>query len=97
MTTMTTTWPLTLLVALALGGPVSAEDSDTSGAAVPPAAGLVATQIRQEGFPCDEPSSATRDKDASSAMETVWIIGCKNATYRVRLVPDMEAHIEKLQ
>lgn len=82
-------------VALAVSAPAAAQDT-ASGAAVPVAAGLVATQIRQQGFRCDEPSSATRDKDASTAEETVWVIGCDNATYRVKLIPDMAAQIEKI-
>ncbi len=56
-------------------------------------ADLVATEIRHQGYPCHEPSSAIRDKDESTPGETVWFIGCDNANYKVRLVPDMAAEI----
>jgi hypothetical protein len=71
------------------------------------AADIVATQIRSQGYACDEPSSAKPDQKAepSSAKpdqkasrpdETAWILTCKNATYRVKLVPDMAAQVEQL-
>ena len=60
------------------------------------AADVVATQIRAQGYLCKEPSDATRDQTASAPDEAVWILNCENATYRVRLVPDMAAQVEKL-
>jgi len=29
--------------------------------------------------------------------EPLWILNCANATYRVRLIPDVAARIERLQ
>jgi len=60
------------------------------------AADIVATQIRSQGYACDEPSSAKPDQKASRPDETAWILTCKNATYRVKLVPDMAAQVEQL-
>ena len=60
------------------------------------AANIVATQIRAQGYACEEPTDANRDQETSKPDETAWILTCKNATYRVRLVPDMAAHIEQL-
>ena len=60
------------------------------------AANIVATQIRAQGYACQEPSDANRDQDASKPDEMAWILTCKNATYRVRLVPDMAAQVEQI-
>ena len=61
------------------------------------AADLVATQIREQGYDCKNPTSAKRDQKASEPDETVWILTCKDASYRVRLVPDMAADVEKIE
>lgn len=57
---------------------------------------IIAAQIRQQGFPCDNPQSAQRDREASRPDEAVWVLQCDNATYRVRLIPDMAAHVERI-
>jgi hypothetical protein len=56
----------------------------------------VATQVRTQGYQCDDPVSATRDTDLSKPDLAVWNLKCKNASYRVMLVPDMAARITKL-
>jgi hypothetical protein len=61
------------------------------------AANLVATQIREQGYDCQDPTSATRDQEASEPNETVWMLTCKNASYRVRLVPNMAAQVEQIE
>lgn len=58
------------------------------------AANLVATQVREQGFECREPVSAEREPPLDG--DAVWILTCSNVTYRVRLVPDMAAHIETI-
>lgn len=58
---------------------------------------VVAAQIRSQGFACDKPQNATKDATLSRPDEAVWILTCENATYRVRLIPDMAAKIEQLQ
>jgi len=60
------------------------------------AADIVAKQIRKQGYACQEPSSAKRDLGASKPDQAAWILTCKNATYRVRLVPDQAAKVEQI-
>ena len=57
---------------------------------------IIASQIRRQGFACDKPKSATRDQKLSSANETVWVLQCEQDAYRVRLVPNMGAKVERL-
>ncbi len=61
------------------------------------ASSIVAAQVRAQGFGCVAPKTATRDERASRPDEVAWILVCKNASYRVRLVPDMAAKIEPLK
>lgn len=56
----------------------------------------IATQVRTQGYQCDEPVSATRDTGLSKPDLAVWNLKCKNTSYRVTLVPDMAARITKL-
>ena len=58
------------------------------------AASLVATQVRDQGYACDEPASAKPEQGEDG--DNVWRLECKNASYTVRLVPDMAATIEKI-
>ena len=55
---------------------------------------IIAAQIRDQGYACDKAVSAKRDGERLD--DAVWILKCQNATYRVRLVPDMAAHVERL-
>ena len=55
---------------------------------------IVATQVRDQGYQCDEPTSASQDQESEG--DAVWTLKCANATYRVRLVPDMAAAIEQI-
>ena len=55
---------------------------------------IIAAQIRDQGYSCDKALSAERDGQRSD--DVVWILKCENAKYRVRLVPDMAAHVERL-
>jgi hypothetical protein len=56
----------------------------------------IAAQIRSQGYACDQPQSATRDPQASKPNEEVWILRCEGASYRVRLIPDMAARVERI-
>ncbi|MFL5022019.1 MAG: hypothetical protein ACJ8B9_07740 [Microvirga sp.] len=40
--------------------------------------------------------TAQRDAQLSKPDEVVWNLRCGNASYRMRLTPDMAARIEKL-
>jgi hypothetical protein len=62
-----------------------------------PAAEIVAAQIRSQGYACTRPVTAVRDQAASQPNMTVWVLSCGNARYRVRLVPDMAAHVTQLK
>lgn len=86
-----------LAATLAAGAATAADDKNEAGGNNLVTADLVATEIRHQGFPCHEPSGAVRDKDDSTPGETVWFIGCDNATYKVRLVPDMAAVITPVE
>ena len=56
----------------------------------------IAAQIRAQGYACDQPQSATRDPQASRPDEEVWLLRCEGASYRVRLIPDMAAQVERI-
>jgi hypothetical protein len=57
---------------------------------------IIAVQIRIQGYDCDRPLSAERDKKMSKPHAVAWILRCENATYRVRLIPKMAAKAERL-
>ena len=59
--------------------------------------GDIADQVRSQGYECDQAITVTRDVKRSRADSAVWILKCRNAVYRVRLDPDMGAHITKLR
>jgi len=59
-------------------------------------AGILADQVREQGHRCDEPARAEPDNARSRADERAWIVTCANASFRVRLIPDMGAVIEPL-
>jgi len=61
------------------------------------AADIIADHIRSQGYVCDSPLSAKRDAHASKPDEQVWALSCAKGRYRVRLVPDMAAVVEKIQ
>lgn len=57
---------------------------------------VIAAQLKHQGYACDRPASATRNKERSKPDSAVWALKCESATYRVRLVPDMKADVEKI-
>jgi hypothetical protein len=57
----------------------------------------IAAQIRIQGFACDKPLRAVRDKRRSKADHDVWVLKCSNATYRFSRYPDRPAKVEVLQ
>ena len=62
-----------------------------------PAVADLAGQVRLQGHPCKGSVSAQRDPEQSKPDEPVWILKCVNATYRVRVIPDMAARVERLE
>jgi hypothetical protein len=57
---------------------------------------ILVAQLRIQGHVCEKPQSATRDAERSKADMAVWIVKCENATYRMFLVPNMAAKVEKV-
>ncbi|WP_046866653.1 hypothetical protein [Microvirga massiliensis] len=57
---------------------------------------ILASQLRGQGYRCDAPVTAQRDAQLSKPEEAAWILKCANASYRMRLIPDMAARIEPL-
>ena len=57
---------------------------------------LLAVQIRDQGYSCNKPVSAQRDVSRSRPGEAVWLLKCTTETYRLRLIPDMAARVERL-
>lgn len=80
---------LAVLAALSGAGSLTASAQED-------ATNVVADQIRAQGYKCDSPQDAKRDAQASKPDEAVWILQCESGSYRVRLVPDMAAAVEKI-
>src|SRR6266568_3321372 len=57
----------------------------------------VAAQIGLQGYRCDQPITARRDARRSKPDSAVWVLKCRNASYSVRLVPDMAARVTELK
>ena len=70
----------------AMPGAATAQDAKT----------IVASQIRSQGYTCDQPKSATRDAKASKPYAVVWVLVCETNSYRVTLVPNLAAQVEVL-
>ena len=58
---------------------------------------IIALQISKQGYACKNPEKATRDVERSKPDQAVWVLVCESGTYRVRLVPDMAAHVERVE
>lgn len=86
----------------ALGGALAlnAADSAMSPSAVAQdddgAVNIIAAQIRRQGFACKSPESATKEGKASKPDLPVWVLDCGEISYRVQLVPNMAAKVERL-
>jgi hypothetical protein len=57
----------------------------------------LAAQVRLQGHRCDEPLSATKDTALSRPNEAVWVLKCANASYRLSVIPNMAAKVERLE
>jgi hypothetical protein len=66
-------------------------------AAAETAKDMLAAQVRTQGVVCDDARRATRDTKRSKPDHEVWVLTCKNATYRVSRYPDMAAKIDRLR
>ena len=54
---------------------------------------VVAIQLRAQGIPCNNPTKAVKDLQDSTPDEMTWVIMCKEATYRVKLIPHLGARV----
>jgi hypothetical protein len=57
---------------------------------------IIAAQIRMQGVQCEKPTSAQHARELSKPNQQVWVLRCANATYRVKLTPDLAAQVERL-
>jgi hypothetical protein len=84
-------------VAALLAGAAGYSAAQPRGAAKEDApAELLAVQLRKQGFPCYRPVTAERDVALSMQDQAAWVVRCANASYRMRLTPDMAAIVELL-
>jgi hypothetical protein len=58
---------------------------------------IVADQVRAQGFACAEPATAVRDEANSKPDQAAYVLTCADASYNVRLVPDMAAQVTPAQ
>lgn len=81
-----------VFVSICLAGTVAtaaAKDQDT-------VASVVADQVRSQGFPCRNPSSAKRIAAESVPNQTAYLLKCEGTTYRVLLIPDQAAEVARV-
>jgi len=57
---------------------------------------IIAVQIRRQGFACTSPQKAERDKTIGNPDDPIWTLTCENAVYRVHLIPNQAAKVERL-
>jgi hypothetical protein len=57
---------------------------------------IVATTVRSQGHPCENPKRASRDEAASAPDRAAWVVECANASYWVRYDNDVPAEIRRL-
>ena len=55
---------------------------------------VLAIQLRAQGLPCTKPTRAEKDTPDSRPDEMAWVISCKEATYRVTLIPHIGAKVD---
>jgi hypothetical protein len=79
---------------LALPG---ARAQDTAPVVEESAKDIVATTVRAQGHPCEQPKRAVRDEAASAPDQAAWILECANATYWIRYDNDLPAEIRQLE
>ena len=56
-------------------------------------ANIIAAHIANQGFRCEPPRWAQRDKQGSKPLGASWFLHCSNTTYRVMLIPDKAARV----
>jgi predicted NUDIX family NTP pyrophosphohydrolase len=82
-----------VLVALGAGGALA---QDTAPAVEETAKDIVATTVRSQGYACENPKRAIRDRAASEPDRATWVVECANASFRVKYDNDLPAEITPL-
>jgi hypothetical protein len=54
---------------------------------------IIAAQVRRQGIACTTPRGSVLESKNSTPHETVWILRCDEASYRVTLIPHLGARI----
>lgn len=57
---------------------------------------IIAAQIRRQGFSCPKALKAERGVNKGDPDDGVWVLTCDVATYKVRLIPNMAASVERI-
>lgn len=57
---------------------------------------IIAVQIRKQGYECKNPQSAERDKTTGNPDDPTWTLTCEGAAYRVHLIPNQAAKVERV-
>jgi hypothetical protein len=55
----------------------------------------ICCQLRKLEYRCDDPRQAEHNRKLTKPNEQMWVLQCANARYRVRLIPDLAAHVER--
>jgi hypothetical protein len=84
------------LAATALAGPSLLDAPAHAADPLEMSKDILAVQIRKQGFDCVDPVGATPDPAASKPDENAWILECVGVKYRIKLIPDMAAQVERL-
>lgn len=58
---------------------------------------IVSSVVRREGYQCDKPIHAFKDEADSVPEEMAWFLKCKNAAYKVKLLPHYLSEIEIIE
>ncbi len=74
-----------LILAALLGSAAQAQDTPV---------GIIASQLRDQGYLCSAPQTPVRDPVLSTPDQQVWTIRCGNARYRIWLRPHFAARVE---
>lgn len=82
------------LAAAGLFALVGVARAQTTNTVTPPE--VLADQLRSQGYPCDRVLGAEQDVEASRRDVSVWVLRCTNGSYRMRLVPDVAAKVERI-
>jgi hypothetical protein len=84
-----------VVIALAFGAAALAQDRAPE-VVDETAKDIVATTVRSQGWPCEQPERAVRDEAASSPDRAAWVLDCANARYWVKYDNDVPAEIRRL-